>query len=483
MRLWKNSLPLRLAVITGTVFITVLFTALIAAYVTTDYLLKSGVDSALTSLARSTADGWSTKDGSQELPIGKDEEHRTYIQVVDRQGTLVYASNQEVLPVEGNLLQKALHGEEIFTDVVGHNGHFAVSTLPDWARPFWPEKGGVRIIYWPLSEGEDGDYVIQVGLPVTENAKMLLNLGKILFTMSLVAVIVVAAISAYLVWSTFKPLRKIIAVAEEIDGSTLTSRIEAPVRDATLNHLVEVLNAMLKRLETAFVTQTRFVNDAAHDLRTPLSALRSELEITLRQPRSEEDYIQALKGCLSEAEYMGSLTDSLLALARFDSGLRMEIEQAIPLGPLLQRVNCELGELAEQNQVSVIMNLEQDLQVDCDHLAIERLLRNLLHNSIRYTPAGGLIELLLRDRNNSVGCGGAEIAIRDTGIGINSQDLPHIFERFYRSDGARRRDGGGSGLGLSICQSIVKNHGGTIVIQSERGRGTCVTTWLPYNRR
>ena len=136
MRLWKNSLPLRLAVITGTVFITVLFTALIAAYVTTDYLLKSGVDSALTSLARSTADGWSTKDGSQELPIGKDEEHRTYIQVVDRQGTLVYASNQEVLPVEGNLLQKALHGEEIFTDVVGHNGHFAVSTLPDWARPF-----------------------------------------------------------------------------------------------------------------------------------------------------------------------------------------------------------------------------------------------------------------------------------------------------------------------------------------------------------
>ena len=483
MRLWKNSLPLRLAVITGTVFITVLFTALLASYVTTDYLLKSSVDSALTSLARSTADGWPNKELHQEVPVRKDEDHRSYIQVVDRQGTVIYASNQAVLPVEGNLLRHALHGEEIFTDLVGHDGHFAVSTLPDWVRPFWPEKGGIRMIYWPLSEGKDGDYVIQVGLPVAENAKMLVNLGKILLAISLGAVIVVVAISAYLVWSTFKPLRKIIAVAEEIDGSTLTSRIEVPVRDDTLNHLVEVLNAMLKRLETAFITQTRFVNDAAHDLRTPLSALRSELEITMRQQRSEKDYILALKGCLTEVEYMGSLTDNLLALARFDSGLRMEFEKAIPLGPLLQKVNCELGELAEQNQVSVILNLEKDVRVDCDHLAIERLLRNLLHNGIRYTPAGGRIELFLQNRNDSGGRGGAEITIRDTGIGINSQDLPHIFERFYRSDVARMRDGGGSGLGLSICQSIVKNHGGTIDIQSERGTGTCVTTWLPYRQR
>ncbi|TGE36174.1 HAMP domain-containing protein [Desulfosporosinus fructosivorans] len=485
MRLWKNSLPLRLAVITGTVFITVLFAALLASYVTTDYLLKSSVDSALTSLARSTADSLPTKDWSQELPVRKGEEPQAYIQVVDSQGTVVYASNQEVLlPVEGDLLQQALHGGEIFTDAVGHHGHHGrldVSAISDWARPFWTDKGGVRIIYWPLSEGKDGNYVLQVGLPVTENAKMLLNLGKILLAISLGAVIVVVAISAYLVWNTFKPLRKIIAVAEEIDGSTLTSRIEVPVSDATLNHLVEVLNAMLKRLETAFVTQTRFVNDAAHDLRTPLSALRSELEITLRQHRSEKDYIQALKGCLTEAEYMGSLTDNLLALAKFDSGLKMEIEQAIPLGPLLQRVNSEFGEFAEQNQVTLIMNLEKDLRVDCNQLAIERLLRNLLHNSIRYTPAGGLIELILRDRSNSGSRLGAEITIRDTGIGINPKDLPHIFERFYRSDGARRRDGGGSGLGLSICQSIVKNHGGTIDIQSERGRGTYVTIWLPYS--
>ncbi|MCO5387572.1 MAG: sensor histidine kinase [Desulfosporosinus sp.] len=144
-------------------------------------------------------------------------------------------------------------------------------------------------------------------------------------------------------------------------------------------------------------------------------------------------------------------------------------------------MNCELGELAEQNQISVIMNLEKDLRIDCDQLAIERLLRNLLHNGIRYTPAGGLIELLIRDRSDLGGRGGVEITIRDTGIGISSQDLPYIFERFYRSDGARRRDGGGSGLGLSICQSIVKNHGGAIDIQSERGRGTSVTIWLPYS--
>lgn len=490
MHLWQNSLPLRLAVITGSVFIAVLFTALLASYMTTDYLLKSSVDSALTSLARSTAESWSIKDWSQESSIGKQGEHQSYIQVVDSQGKVVYASTQEVLPVEDNLLQKALHGRESFTDSLraslGHHGHYGrsnVASLPNWVRPFWPEKGELRIIYWPLFKGNDRNYILQVGLPVTENADMLHNLRKILLAISMGAVIVVVAISVYLVWITFKPLRKIIAVAKEIDGNTLTSRIDVSVRDATLNHLVDVLNAMLKRLETTFKTQTRFVNDAAHDLRTPLSALRSELEITLRQQRSEKEYVRALKGCLAEVEYLSSLTDNFLALARFDSGFQMQIEESVALGSLLQRVNRELGEFAEQNKVSVVINIEKDVRIDCDPLAIERLLRNLLHNSIRYTPADGLIELLLRERAGLGGCGGAEIAIIDTGIGIHHQDLPHIFDRFYRSDGARRRDGGGSGLGLSICQSIVKNHEGTIDIQSEREKGTSVTVWLPCSQR
>ncbi|MDP4159697.1 MAG: ATP-binding protein [Bacillota bacterium] len=504
MRLWQNSLPLRLAVITGSVFITVLFAALFASYLTTDYLLKSSLDSALTSLARSTADSWSNKGWSQELSVGKEAKQQIYLQVIDNQGKIVYASTQGALPVEDDLLQLALQGRESFTDSFGssskasyeasdehhesreshgHRGHLNASTLPNWLRPFWPEEDEVRILYWPLSSGNDENYVLQVGLPMTDNADMLRNLRKILLMISLGAVIIVAAISAYLVWNTFKPLRKIITVAKKIDANTLTSRINVPVRDATLNHLVDVLNAMLKRLEAAFTTQTRFVNDAAHDLRTPLSALRSELEITLRQKRSEKEYVQALKGCLTEVEYMSSLADNLLALARFDSGLQMQFEESVALGPILQRVNSELGDFVEQNQVSVIINIEKDIRVDCNPLAIERLLRNLLHNSIRYTPAGGLIELFLRDRIGLGGYGGEEIVVKDTGIGIHPQDLPHIFDRFYRSDGARRRDGGGSGLGLSICQSIVNNHKGTIDIQSERGKGTCVTIWLPCSQR
>lgn len=478
MRLWQNSLPLRLAVITGSIFITVLFTALLASYLTTDYLLRNSVDSALTTLARSTAETWTNKDKPQEFPKGKDKEHRSYIQVVDSLGKVVYKFDREALPVNGDLLRKALYGEEVFTDALEHHGRFAVSYRSDWLRSFWPEEDGIRIVYWPLTD-KDGKYVLQVGLSVSENAEMLFNLGQILLAISFAALLVVAATSAFLVWNTFKPLRKIIAVAEEIDSSTLTSRIEVPVKDSTLNRLIEVLNAMLKRLETAFETQTRFVNDAAHDLRTPLSALRSELEITLRQQRSEKEYVQALKACLIEVENMGSLTDNLLTLARFDSGLRSDIEKAVPLGPMLQRVNCELGEFAEKSRVSVIMNVEKDIKIDCSPLAIERLVRNLLHNSIRYTPAGGIIELHLRSGNGLGGRDGAEITISDTGIGINEQDLPHIFERFYRSDSARRRDGGGSGLGLSICQSIIKTHKGRIDFQSERGRGTTVTIWLP----
>lgn len=157
MRLWKNSLPLRLAVITGTVFIMVLFTALLVSYVTTDYLLKSSLDSTLTSLAQSTADSWLSKDWSQESPVRKGEENQTYIQVVDSRGKVVYASNQEVLPVEGDLLQQALQGEKKFTDAVGHHGHrgrLDVSPLPDWERSFRPEKGGVRIILLAFVRGQ-----------------------------------------------------------------------------------------------------------------------------------------------------------------------------------------------------------------------------------------------------------------------------------------------------------------------------------------
>ncbi|KLU66819.1 sensor kinase CusS [Desulfosporosinus acididurans] len=497
MRLWQNSLPLRLAVITGSVFITVLFAALFASYMTTDYLLKSSLDSSLTSLAQSIASNWSEKGWTQELSTSKEAQQQLYIQVIDNQDKIVYSSTQGVLPVDDDLLQLALKGRESFTDSLGsfsnsayepshgrhgshgHREHLNAPSLPIWMRPFWPEEGGMRILYWPLPNGKDGNYVLQVASPVTNNADMLYNLRKILLMISFGAVMVVAVISAYLVWSTFKPLRKIIVVAKKIDANTLTSRIDVPIRDATLNHLVDVLNAMLKRLEAAFTTQTRFVNDAAHDLRTPLSALRSELEITLRQKRSEKEYVQALKGCLTEVDYMSSLTDNLLALARFDSGLHMQFEESVALGPILQRVNSELGDFAEKTQVSIIISLEKDIRVDCNPLAIERLLKNLLHNSIRYTPAGGLIELILRDKVSLGGDEGVELVIKDTGIGIHPQDLPHIFDRFYRSDGARRRDGGGSGLGLSICQSIVKNHEGTIEIQSERGKGTCVTIWLP----
>ncbi|MDT3699572.1 MAG: ATP-binding protein [Thermincola sp.] len=488
MGLWRNSLPLRLAITTGGIFACVLITIVIAAYATTAHLLQNGTDSALRTLAQSTAAVWPADnrvDGGHEKSDEddeNDEDNLPLVQVVDSSGNSIYRSNEhQAMPVDQELLRQALHKGEAFTYAIREHDRLAGQNLPAWLSPLWPGQDGVRIMYVPFSGGgnESRAGILQLGLPVKENASLLLSLGKIMLIISLAALALVSAISVLLAWRAFRPLRRITAIAEEIDGNTLTTRIQVDVTDKTLSRLVQVLNAMLKRLESAFAAQARFVNDAAHDLRTPLSALRSELEVTLRQTRSEVAYVETLKSCLGEVEHLGSLTNNLLTMAKFDSGLRLEMEPALPLAVLLQRVNRELGSLAVQNEVAVTLEVEKDLSLDCNPLALERLFGNLIHNSLRYTPAGGTVELCARAKLNPGGGAGVEITVTDTGIGISSKDLPYIFDRFYRADSARSRDQGGSGLGLSICRSIVESHAGTIAIISEQHKGTCVRVWLP----
>ncbi|MER3479520.1 MAG: hypothetical protein C4327_03290 [Meiothermus sp.] len=246
--------------------------------------------------------------------------------------------------------------------------------------------------------------------------------------------------------------------------------------DTTQRRLAEeALRQSEARLRQINQAQQRFVADAAHELRAPLTAIQGNLELLHRYPEMTlQDRMESVIQALQEARRLGRLVADLLALARGDGGYRLKRE---PLD--LDRVLLEAFEsachLSQQHQLTREL-APLKLEGDRDHL--KQLALILLDNAIKYTPPGGKVHLALFRQGSH-----AELRVTDTGNGIAAQDLPHVFDRFYRADQSRRRDPGGSGLGLSIAQWIVEQHGGEIRLESEVGKGTTAIVRLPLPAR
>jgi signal transduction histidine kinase len=232
-----------------------------------------------------------------------------------------------------------------------------------------------------------------------------------------------------------------------------------------------VLNAMIGRLQGAFEVQGRFVAAAAHELRGPLGAMRAELEVALRRPRSAEEYKAALEGALAETARLSTLAEHLLMLARYERGVGLTVERDLDLSVLLERAAREV-QRATGGQVTV--SVPEGLTLDGDPLALERLVSNLARNGVE---AGGA-PVALEARAEQ---GGVAITVRDSGPGIPAEALPHLFEPFYRADPARGRDGG-TGLGLAIVKTVVDAHKGTVRVESAPGQGAVFHVWLPLRQ-
>jgi signal transduction histidine kinase/CheY-like chemotaxis protein len=242
--------------------------------------------------------------------------------------------------------------------------------------------------------------------------------------------------------------------------------------DTTQRRLAEeALRQSEARLREINQAQQRFVSDAAHELRAPLTAIQGNLELLYRYPDMPfQDRMESVSQALKEAQRLGRLVADLLALARGDGGLRLKREMLD-----LDRVLLEAFEGAchLSHQHHLIHQLEP-LRLEGDRDYLKQLALILLDNALKYTPPGGEVQLTLSRQGTC-----AELRVSDTGNGIAAQDLPHVFERFYRADQSRRRDPGGSGLGLSIAKWIVEQHGGEIRLESELGQGTTAIVRLP----
>jgi two-component system, OmpR family, sensor kinase len=273
-----------------------------------------------------------------------------------------------------------------------------------------------------------------------------------------------------------RPVEDISATARRISAGNLAERISVTETDNELGHLARVLNSTFARLDAAFAQQKQFTADASHELRTPLAVLISEAQTALARERTAGEYRETVEACLETAQQMRRLTESLLDLARLDSSEEAVPHEPIDLTDIARRCADRLAPLAQQREITIVSDLQPaEPWGDPDRLA--QVITNLLTNAIHYNNPKGEVRVSTRTEH-----GFAVLQVSDTGIGISAEDLPHVFERFYRADKSRSRAEGRSGLGLAICHAIVDAHGGVIQVNSELHVGTTFIVQLPITR-
>jgi heavy metal sensor kinase len=287
------------------------------------------------------------------------------------------------------------------------------------------------------------------------------------------ALALAAAGGIFLARRALKPVDKIAQTAREIGESDLSQRINVNTKDE-LGRLAATLNEMIGRLEKAFQRQKQFTSDASHELRTPLAVIEAESTLALQKERPSSDYQRSLEIISQESRQMSSLIDQLLTLARADAGKEQWNFTEVNLGKLISNLSTDVEVLCQEKGLNFQLGQMQDLVVKGDEARLRELFMNLLDNAIRYTPSLGTVSVSLRREGQM-----AVVAITDTGIGIPAEDIPFIFERFYRVDKSRSRAEGGTGLGLAICRHIAEAHGGKIEVESRVGAGSTFSVRLP----
>ena len=270
-----------------------------------------------------------------------------------------------------------------------------------------------------------------------------------------------------------RPIDAISATAVRIADGDLSQRISAADTESELGRLAGVLNSTFARLEAAFDQQARFTSDASHELRTPVSVILTQTQTALSRERSSGEYQEALEACQRAARRMKALTESLLELARLDAGQKPIKRERFDLAVVVRDCVELLRPLAAERGIQIHCDVPP---MEClgDAERIGQVVTNLLTNAIHFNRDQGEVRLSARAEH-----GGVLLTVADTGQGIPAEDIPHLFERFYRVDKSRSRIQGRNGLGLAICKAIVDAHGGTIDVTSQAGVGTTFTVRLP----
>jgi two-component system OmpR family sensor kinase len=332
----------------------------------------------------------------------------------------------------------------------------------------------IRMITVPLRVGADR-YAVQVAGSL-DDARAIMRRARWLFLGMAVAILAAVAVTgALLARRALVPIDRIVTRARRIGESSLADRLPHPGTRDEIGRLVDTLNEMLQRIEQSFEVQRHFTADASHELMSPLSRLRAELEVTLRRPRKVAEYEESLRSCLEEVERLSWLTEELLSLARLDSGEGREAaaEPAL-LAPLVEKAMERLEDEARRYHVTMKFEAGSPVSVMAPASVVSVAVGNILHNAVKFCGMGGQVSIHVRVEGRE-----AVVEVTDTGPGLAPEEIPLIFERFHRGGAPRAAGAPGVGLGLAICRSLVERQGGRITVTSGPGQGAAFAIRLP----
>lgn len=299
---------------------------------------------------------------------------------------------------------------------------------------------------------------------------------KILLWMFVVAALVLI-VSMYVMRTITRPIGELSEGIRKMTGGDLSARVEVQGK-TEFSELARAFNSMSEKIEALDKTRSQFVSNASHELKTPLSTMKILIETLVYQDPMDPAMTKDFLGDVNrEIDRLNRIVSDLLTLVNIDSGgTRLNLAE-LDLNALMREQVKRLLPLARENGIEINLEMKDEISIMGDGLKLQQVIYNVIDNAIKYTPRGGEVETSL-SRNGRR----ALIRISDTGIGIPAEDLPHIFDRFYRVDKARSRATGGTGLGLSIVKQIVQQHGGTITATSAEGKGTSFVIDLPIQQ-
>ena len=378
-----------------------------------------------------------------------------------------------VLPAEDRFIVRDAAGRTLARPPEAGRGSVSVKS-----RGFasLPELGRVRSVTVSIAPPNGGSaYTVVYSGSARRFDRTMTRLVVILVGIGLGSGVATLGIALLVSRSVMKPLRRAATAIAAIDERKLDHRIESSALPVEVRPITERLNEMLHRLELAFAQRKQFLADAAHELRTPVAALLTTLEVSGRRSRTGEAMAQTLQSCLADARLLKRLTETLLEQARLESPAQQPLE-TVDIANLVREVAAALRPLAEAKQIELRVETCQRAMRSARLNAVQSVLMNLISNAIEYSPAGGWVRVQCRTTTE----GSLELEIADSGPGIPKADLAHVFEPFFRGDAARTHKDGHLGLGLFMVQSHVAKLGGRCIAANAEGGGAVFTVvWPP----
>jgi signal transduction histidine kinase len=390
------------------------------------------------------------------------------ISIFDQQHKIVYSTLQDKSKVK-------LYKENMNSGVSGLNGKYLILAHNEISVEGKENTLIPSIILNDTAKLNGKEIYIEIQHNLLKEFISILMVLIGLIFIDLIFTIIIIRVGSKASGKIIKPVENMTSIAKNININVLDTRLDISGAQDELKELAETFNDMLDRIQKSYKQQNQFVSDASHELRTPISVIQGYANLLSRWGKNDKDVLdESIEAIKTEAESMKDLIEKLLFLARGDNNRQTIEKHRIVLNELIDEIIRETRLIDNIHQIINIEN--QDITINADGKLLKEALRIFIDNSIKYTPSGGEISINSRFEKKE-----AVVTIKDNGIGIPKDDLPNIFNRFYRADKSRTKETGGNGLGLSIAKWIILIHNGSINVESRVNYGTTITIVLPLD--